>query len=414
MIVADYPGQSSGREISAGTMRGGQGKNQTHRILGALAVLIVAAVLAGCSGRSPGASEEAPRPQAQISILPHDKATDISPRLPVSVRVTGGVLHQVALTNPDGKVVAGTLSADQRSWTSTEPLGYGRTYTWSGTAAGPDGRPVPVTGSFTTVTPRQQVHATLNIGDGAIVGIAAPVILQFDHHVSDQAAVERALQVQTSVPTEGSWAWLPDADGGSRAHYRPRDYWQPGTQVTVTATLYGVAYGNGSYGEEDLSTVFTIGRAQIVKADVNSHRLIVIRDGQEVMNFPASYGLGSDPNRHTTNGIHVVMSKSQKVLMSNPAYGYVNMPEYWAVRISNYGEYIHANPASTGAQGRANVTHGCINLSTANAQHYFATAIFGDPVEVTNSPTPLTAAHGDIYDWTIPWEDWQGMSALYP
>jgi lipoprotein-anchoring transpeptidase ErfK/SrfK len=378
-------------------------------------LVLVVVVLTACS-RGPAGSPSAgapPRPKAHVSILPGDKAANVSPTLPVSVRVTGGVLLQVALTNPDGKAVAGTLSADRRSWTSTEPLGYGRTYTWSGTAAGSDHLTVPVTGTFTTVKPKEQLHATLNIADGDTVGIAAPIILQFDDHVSDKAAVERALQVQTSVPTEGSWAWLPDDNGGSRAHYRPRDYWQPGTKVSVTAKLYGVALGDGSYGMEDISTQFTIGRAQIVKADVNSHRMIVIRDGQEVMNFPASYGLSSDPNRNTTSGIHVVMNKAQTVLMSNRAYGYVNIPEHWAVRISNNGEFIHANPETTGVQGSSNVTHGCVNLSTADAREYYDSAIFGDPVEVTNSPTPLTAADGDIYDWTVPWNSWLAMSALH-
>jgi lipoprotein-anchoring transpeptidase ErfK/SrfK len=380
-----------------------------------LMLLVVAVLLAACGGGFTGASGRSapPRPQAQVSTLPGDKATNISPTLPVSVRVTGGVLLQVALTNPDGRVVAGTLSADRRSWISSESLGYGKTYTWSGSAAGHDRLSVPVAGSFTTVKPQRQLHATLNIGDGDTVGIAAPIILQFDDHVSDKAAVERALQVQASVPTEGSWAWLPDDNGGSRAHYRPKNYWQPGTHVSVTAKLYGVALGDGSYGREDISTRFTIGRAQIVEADVNSHRMIVIRDGQEVMNFPASYGLSSDPQRNTTSGIHVVMNKSQTVLMSNRAYGYVNIPEHWAVRISNNGEFIHANPETTGVQGSSNVTHGCVNLSTANAQEYYNAAIFGDPVEVTNSPTPLTGADGDIYDWTVPWENWLAMSALH-
>ncbi|MGH3871807.1 MAG: L,D-transpeptidase [Pseudonocardiaceae bacterium] len=388
---------------------------RTNRIVRTLMLLLSAVLLAGCagSGLSAGPASPPPRPQAQVSTLPGDGAADISPVQPVSVHVTGGILDQVALTNPDGKIVAGTLSTDQRSWTSTEPLGYGKTYTWSGSAVGSDGAPTPVTGSFTTVKPARQVRATVNIGDDDTVGIAAPIILQFDDHVADQAAVERSLQVQTSTATEGAWAWLPDDNGGSRVHYRPKDYWQPGTQVTVIAKLYGVAYGDGSYGRADLSTTFTIGRAQIVQADVTSHRMIVIRDGQEVMNFPASYGLGSDPNRHTTNGVHVVMNKSQKVLMTSRTYNYFNVPMYWAVRISNNGEFIHANPASTGAQGSANITHGCVNLSTARAKQYFETALFGDPVEVTNSPTPLTAADGDIYDWTIPWDTWQTMSALH-
>jgi lipoprotein-anchoring transpeptidase ErfK/SrfK len=380
-----------------------------------LMLLVLLVVLAACSGPPAGSRgvSAPPQPKAHVSILPADKTANVSPTLPVSVRVTDGVLVRVALTNPEGKAVAGTLSADRHSWTSAEPLGYGKTYTWSGTATGPDHLSVPVAGSFSTVTPNEQPHATLNIGDGDTVGIAAPIILQFDDHVSDKAAVERALQVQTSVPTEGSWAWLPDDNGGSRAHYRPKDYWQPGTHVSVTAKLYGVAFGGGSYGREDISTQFTIGRAQIVKADVNSHRMIVIRDGQEVMNFPASYGLSSDPNRNTTSGIHVVMNKAQTVLMSNRAYGYVNIPEHWAVRISNNGEFIHANPETTGVQGSSNVTHGCVNLSTANAQEYYNSEIFGDPVEVTNSPTPLTGADGDIYDWTVPWDSWLAMSALH-
>ncbi|PZS23587.1 MAG: L,D-transpeptidase [Pseudonocardiales bacterium] len=380
-----------------------------------LMLLIVAFLLAGCSGNSAGPSGPgvAPRPQARVSTLPGDKASNVSPTLPVSVRVMGGVLNQVALANSDGKAVAGTLSPDGHSWTSSEALGYGKTYTWSGSAAGPDRLSVPVAGAFTTVKPKRQLHATLNIGDGDTVGVAAPIILQFDHHVSDKAAAERALQVQASVPTEGSWAWLPDDNGGSRAHYRPKDYWQPDTKVSVAAKLYGVALGDGSYGKEDISSRFMIGRSQIVRADVNSHHMVVIRDGQEVMNFPASYGLSSDPNRNTTSGIHVVMNKAQTVLMSNRAYGYVNVPEHWAVRISNNGEFIHANPETTGVQGSSNVTHGCVNLSTANAQEYFGTAIFGDPVEVTNSPTPLTGADGDIYDWTVPWDSWLAMSALH-
>jgi hypothetical protein len=86
--------------------------------------------------------------------------------------------------------------------------------------------------------------------------------------------------------------------------------------------------------------------------------------------------------------------------------------EKWAVRISNNGEFIHANPASSGAQGSSNVSHGCVNLSTADAQAYYNSAIYGDPVEVTNSGVNLAPSDGDIYDWAIPWGQWQALSAL--
>jgi lipoprotein-anchoring transpeptidase ErfK/SrfK len=378
--------------------------NRMCSALGAVLVLVLAVLVGGC--------QVAKGPQA-VTTSPADGATDVNPTSPVTVTVDHGKLTQIALTNAEGKQVAGTLSDDGHSWKATEPLGYGKRYSYSGSATDADGNPVPVTGSFTTVRPQQLVSGTFNIHDGETVGVAAPIILQFDDHVADQAAAQRALQVHTSTPTEGSWAWLPDDNGRSRVHWRSKDYLEPGTQVTVTAKLYGVNYGEGKWGQEDLSLNFTVGRAQITKADVNSHHLVVIRDGNVVMNFPASYGLGTDPNRVTRSGTHVVMSKSPLYLMSNPAYGYVNFPSHWSVRISNNGEFIHANPETTGVQGSANVTHGCVNLSMANAKQYFDSALFGDPVEVSGSQVAMSAADGDIYDWTVPWDKWSAMSALH-
>ena len=81
----------------------------------------------------------------------------------------------------------------------------------------------------------------------------------------------------------------------------------------------------------------------------------------------------------------MVSEKHADFYMSNPAAGYSNVHERWAVRISNNGEFIHANPASAGAQGNTNVTNGCINLSTSDAQQYYSSAIYGDPVEVTGT-----------------------------
>ena len=38
--------------------------------------------------------------------------------------------------------------------------------------------------------------------------------------------------------------------------------------------------------------------------------------------------------------------------------------------------------------------------------------MFSDTVEVTGSPTQFSGEHGDIYDWTVPWDAWKAMSAL--
>ena len=262
-------------------------------------------------------------------------------------------------------MVAGALNRDRTIYTITEPLGYDATYTWNGSAVGHDGKAVPVKGKLTTVAPTKVIDGGFQLADGQTVGIAAPIIIQFDAPIADKAAVERALKVTTEPPVEGSWAWLPDEVGGARVHWRTREYYPAGTKVSVDAKLYGLAFGDGAYGKQDMSLNFEIGRRQVVKAEVSSHRIQVVRDEGVIMDFPCSYGEADKARNVTRNGIHVVTEKYSDFYMSNPAAGYSNAHERWAVRISNNGEFIHANPASAGAQGNTNVTNGCINLSTA-------------------------------------------------
>ena len=143
---------------------------------------------------------------------------------------------------------------------------------------GRDGKAVPVAGNFTTITPAVEVNGQFQLADGQVVGVAAPIILQFDASISDKAAVERALKVTTDPPVEGSWAWLPDEVGGSRVHWRTREYYPAGTKVHVDAKLYGVPFGDGAYGAADSTLDFEIGRRQVVKAEASSHRIQVITD----------------------------------------------------------------------------------------------------------------------------------------
>lgn len=389
-----------------------QGRTPYAAVLAVLALVI--ALVAGCSG-TPGSSESAAptteaAPVAAVTYAPAAGATDVSPTAPISVSVANGTFEAVSLTTADGRAVAGTLDPAKTTFTVTEPLGYDAVYTWAGTAVGSDGKPVPVEGALGTVAPQSITSVSTNIGDGQEVGVAAPIILKFDDAIVDKKAVEKALTVTTNPPTAGSWAWLPD-DGGSRVHWRPQNYWAPGTTVDVSAKLYGVNYGGGAYGDSDVTVNFTIGRSQVVVADATSHRMQVVRDGQTVMDIPVSYGEGNEDRNVTRSGIHVVTEKYEDFLMSNPPY-YENVRERWATRISNNGEFIHANPLTTGVQGSSNVTNGCINLSTEDAQTYFQMAVYGDPVEVTGTRIDLSAADGDIYDWAIDWPTWQSMSAL--
>ncbi|MEJ8281152.1 L,D-transpeptidase [Pseudonocardia spirodelae] len=387
-----------------------------RRVLIVVVALVAALGVAGAVAlaASPGDTGPAAAPAPvgpQVSYQPAASATAANPSQPVSVRAAGGTLDGVSLTGPDGDAVDGTLSPDRTTWTSTGDLDFATTYTWHGRALGPAGTATPLQGTVATLTPAHTVRGTLNIGDGRTVGIAAPIEIQFDRHVDDRAAVEKVLKVTTSTDVLGAWGWLPDENGGSRVHWRPKAYWPAGTKVTVDAPLEGVDYGGGSYGAEDLTTSFAIGRAQIVKADARSFRMVVIRDGKQIADYPASYGLAGDPNRNTRSGIHVVTEKFTDKRMVSQQYGY-DVVEKWAVRMSNNGEFIHANPVSAAAQGTANVTHGCVNLSVDNAKAYYDSVLYGDPVEVTGTPVQLSARDGDLWDWTLSWDRWKALSAL--
>ena len=347
-----------------------------------------------------------------LVFTPTEGSVGILPTAAVSARVRNGWFQWLTLTNAEGKPVAGALTADRTVFTTAEPLGYGAAYTWRGAVVGHDGQSTPVTASLTTLAPTKVVNAGFQLSDGQTVGIAAPIIVAFDAPITDKATVERALTVTTSPHTEGSWAWLPDETRGARVHWRSREYFAPGTTVHVDAKLYGLAFGDGAYGAADSTLDFDIGRRQIVKASAPSHRVQVVTDAGVIMDFPCSYGQADQPRNITRSGVHVVTEKYADFYMSNPAAGYNHIHERWAVRISNNGEFIHANPASSDAQGNTNVTNGCINLSTDDAEQYFHTAIYGDPVEVTGTSIELSYADGEIWDWAVDWTEWTSMSAL--
>ncbi|TWP47725.1 L,D-transpeptidase family protein [Lentzea tibetensis] len=376
------------------------------RTLGALLVGLV--LLTGCASVESGTPKvDSTLPTAKVTTEPADGAKDVAVTAPVQVTVTDGTIESVALKSPEGKDVAGKVTEDKKGWTSTEPLGFGKTYTYSGKVTGTDGKSVEIKGSFGTLAPGSQTRATLFPSDDQTVGIAVPIMVKFEAPVQDKATVEKALKVTNSANVEGTWAWLTDQE----VHFRPEKYWPANTKVKVEAKLYGVNYGGGAFGKADVTSDFTIGRSQIVKIDNPTHRLVVIRDGKEAASYPASFGKDADPELTTPNGTFVVMAKNDTFSFDNPRYGYTNVVKKWAVRFSNHGEFIHENNDNAGNIGSNNTSHGCANLLEADAKAYYDSAMIGDPVEVTGSITTLPAQF-DWYDWQIPWAQWKSKSAV--
>ncbi|WP_132877694.1 L,D-transpeptidase [Tamaricihabitans halophyticus] len=372
----------------------------------ALALLAVVGLAACSTGAEGGAEQDAP-PVAKVSASVEAKAKDVPVREPITIQAKQGELTEAKLTNEQGKEVEGELAADKASWTSSEPLGYGTTYEYTAKAKGNDGKAVPLEGSFSTIEPSSVVRATLNPTDDQTVGVAMPISVKFEQPIEDKAAAEKALTVETSNDVEGSWAWLHD----QQVDWRPKEYWPEHTKVNVSAKLYGVNYGGGAYGKTDVTTKFEIGRNQVVKINTPDHEMKVFEDGNQVTSYPASNGKDADPNLNTPNGTFIVMAKEEVGNFSNPQYGYTDVMKKWAVRFSNHGEFIHENEENAANIGVANTSHGCVNLFEADANEYFHGALIGDPVEVTGSQTTMEAKY-EVYDWLIPWEQWQTMSEL--
>ncbi len=359
---------------------------------------------------SAAASSAIALPVAKVSSSPAFGASGITPADPVKISVTQGKITELKMTSPTGKALKGAVSADGTSWSLGEVLGYGKVYKVAGSATGTDGKVVPITGSYTTVTPKTKVRTTISPGDGKVVGVATSVIVSFSVKPADGDAIAKNITITTTPKVTGAWVWIQHDDGLWALDFRTASYWPENTKVHIAANVYGLKFGNGIYGGDDVTSDFTIGRNQVVKADVNSHDLLVFQDGKQVAAYPASYGKGDTPDKITRSGIHVVNDMFPTKLMSNPKYGYTNVLERWAVRISDNGEFIHANPNTVGDQGNTNVSHGCVNLSLANAEAYYKSALLGDPVEVTGTTIDLSASDGDLFDWTYSWATWKNLS----
>ncbi len=381
-------------------------------------------LLAGCSGDDEGrasggasgsATEAAP---AQLTLAPADGAADVSPVTPLEISVTDGELADVTVVDAAGSPVEGETAEvpgdpDTEVWTAATPLAYGTTYTLTATATNDADDEAEESATFTTVTPATVSTPSVGPLDGTTVGVGMPIRVYFDEPVADKAAVESHLVVTSSTPTDGVWNWLTD----SEVHFRPSQYWPADTEVTLDAQLYGIDFGEGVWGEKNRTIDFSIGARHVSIADAGTHTLDVYDGDRLVQSWPMSAGGPEFPSR---NGPHVVTELNRDRVMDSSTFGVpvdspngYRTPVEFAVRLSNNGEFVHAAPWSVAQQGNSNVSHGCINLSTERAAWFFGFSQPGDVVEIKNSIGPqLSSADGDIYDWAIPWDEWQAGSAL--
>ncbi|MGW5660442.1 L,D-transpeptidase [Streptomyces sp. NPDC003758] len=124
--------------------------------------------------------------------------------------------------------------------------------------------------------------------------------------------------------------------------------------------------------------------------DAATHQMTVTDHGRTVMTFTAGFG---KPDFPTPSGTFHVLGKDAVVTMTscsanitcdphNP--NYYALTVHWAVRLTSAGVFVHAAPWDH-AIGRADTSHGCIHLSTADAHRFYDFSRPGDTVIVKNT-----------------------------
>ncbi|GAA0449760.1 hypothetical protein Aca07nite_43320 [Actinoplanes capillaceus] len=365
----------------------------------------------GASGAPVTESTSAAGGPVTLTITPAADKKNVPVSAEIGLKVSGGEVTSVTLTDAKGKAVAGKLREDGSSWVPAKPLKTKQTYAAKVVATGSDGQTTTANTTFTTMgAPARETGTGLYLFDGNTYGVAMPVVVEFNPGIkkADRAAVQKRMFVETSPSQPGTWSWT---SSGTQAYYRAPDYWQTGTEMTVRIAVGGLPTGGGRHGDQDRSAKVKIGRKFEMKVDNASKKMTVLQEDKVVKTIPVSLGKKSTPS---SSGHMVVMEKKAATVFdttdTDGASGYRTDIEY-AQRLTWSGQYIHSAPWSTGAQGRTNVSHGCVNVSPSNARWLFGKTLIGDPVTVKGTGDELEYGNGWT-PWDVSWEKFKEGSAL--
>ncbi|GAA3255666.1 Ig-like domain-containing protein [Dactylosporangium siamense] len=390
-----------------------------------LTLLFVASalVLAGCgdsapSWKDPGGGSSAATDTVKVT-APADGAADVSTATSITFAASSDAsvsLQDASGTPIEGAVVPPSSSASPASpapggveWMPAKQLKYATEYTATVTSG-----KAKSTVKFTTMAkPSSLVRTSSQIGDGQVVGVGMMMILSFGTEIpkDKRAGIEKRLFMTSDPPQVGSWNWYTSKE----IHYRPKEYWQAGTKLSLRAAVGGVSYGGKSYGEKDLTVDATVGKKLIMEVDNATKQMTVTEDGTVLKTMPVSLGKPSNPS---DSGNFIVMVKNEWEWFDSSTYGVpVDSPDGYRTkveypqRITWSGQYIHAAPWSVKDQGKRNVSHGCVNISLELAKWLYGVTHIGDPVIVKG--TEERVKYGDGWtDWELSWEEYQKGSAL--
>lgn len=243
--------------------------------------------------------------------------------------------------------------------------------------------PLPYTGDPVFAPP------SFNPVNGALVGVAKPIIINFARPIANRALAEQAIHISSVPSVPGAFYWTTD----TQVRWRPYSFWPANTVVNIDAS--------------GAKSSFRVGDALVATIDDKTHQMTITRNGKVEKTFPVSMGR-PDGKHETKNGTYYVLEKFPTIVMDSSTYGVpVDSAEGYklkvedAVRIDNSGAFVHSAPWSVGDQGKRNVSHGCVNLSPANAQWFYDNFGSGDPVVVKGTGGGWYNTPDGASDWQM-------------
>ncbi|MEU9376577.1 Ig-like domain-containing protein [Streptomyces sp. NPDC048255] len=412
-------------------------KRRRRSLVAVSAVLGGVLMLSACNdgGGEPKGNGEASKSQAEvdaaaakdaskarIAIAPKDGSTNVPLNDGAGVTVSDGTLTKVELKTSEGAAVAGKIAADGKSWKPDAALKRSTKYALAATAKDEAGREAHENSSFTTLSPENSFIGSFVPEEGQTVGVGMPVSLTFNKPIKDQKAVQAAISVSSSSGQEVVGHWF----GNQRLDFRPEQYWQANSTITLKLELQGVQGAPGITGAQNKTVTFKVGRSQVSTVDVKAKTMTVTRDGAVLKTIPISAGAPANP---TYNGQMVISEKFKETRMDGATVGFKNEEgkgEYdikdvpHAMRLSTSGTFIHGNYwGSDSIFGKVNTSHGCVGLNDAKGANdpdqpgawFFDNSLIGDVVTVVNSPDKTIKPDNGLNGWNMSWAEWKAGAA---
>ena len=114
--------------------------------------------------------------------------------------------------------------------------------------------------------------ASIQPANGAVVGVAHPVIVTFTRPISDRAAAERSIKITAPNHMTGRFDWVDN----NTVQWIPDDYWPAHSHIGVAVHA--------------LSTGFDTGDQVVGVASISAHTFTVSQNGEVLRTMPASMG----------------------------------------------------------------------------------------------------------------------------